>query len=543
MALLGDGLLNGSPFYGGFELTDTKVEAPTGLMTFAKLLPSLSTAGDTTTTTKKGTKEKEDETKSNKLYIAGTKGTRNTLKTEFDNVESDIQTTLAQMQGQFDKTKNPTEEQALKSISALGLDSQLRSLIAKKNQLLTTVSEANQDLQQAKSIDALYEKDIDAKQEIAVAPTGVKGVYLPIDVDEKGKPITYGKAIDKLFEADNTVVDNETGMVGVKSPEYSVYGMGVKQKGALTSKVEGELKNAAPNLTGIDGEKLDEVTGFIKGWSDKNNYDQLLNAATNMKSKLNEAEQADLSAKTIRFNIDNPENTLYSDEEKASITKSYNDKANMTEKDILNIANASDKYLASYVRKELPTYQKKETGETLEKGLYGSGKYGETVTIPGEVLTFPIDEDGTGNVTYKKSTSFDATAATSTGALLMTVARDTPAWNPLTGEKVTLPAAGEYFINRYEEVEGKNFKYKPYVVISSGGSNPILYRIPATQNAMSKLKSAKVKFDKSNLFAEYQENDPKSTTATKPKTTTTTKTAKGEKDTRPVVKIEWKDKK
>jgi hypothetical protein len=47
MALLGDGLLNGSPFYGGFELTDTKVEAPTGLMTFAKLLPSLSTAGAT----------------------------------------------------------------------------------------------------------------------------------------------------------------------------------------------------------------------------------------------------------------------------------------------------------------------------------------------------------------------------------------------------------------------------------------------------------------------------------------------------------------
>ena len=64
------------------------------------------------------------------------------------------------MQGQFDKTKNPTEEQALKSISALGLDSQLRSLIAKKNQLLTTVSEANQDLQQANSIDALYEKDM-----------------------------------------------------------------------------------------------------------------------------------------------------------------------------------------------------------------------------------------------------------------------------------------------------------------------------------------------------------------------------------------------
>ena len=535
MALLGDGLLNGSPFYGGFELTDTKVEAPTGLMTFAKLLPSLSTAGATTTTTKKGTKEKEDETKSNKLYIAGTKGTRNTLKTEFDNVEADIQTTLAQMQGQFDKTKNPTEEQALKSISALGLDSQLRSLIAKKNQLLTNISSANEDLQQANSINSLYEKDIDAKQEIAVAPTGVNGVYLPIDVDENGKPITYGKAISKLLEADNTIIDEETGKVSVKSPEYSVYGMGVKQKGALPAKVDDIFKNASANLTGADSEKLDEVTGFIKGWSSKDNYAQLLNASKNMKSKLEEAEQADLSAKTLKFNIDNPDNTLYSDEEKASITKSYKDKANMTEQDILNISNATDKYLASYLRKELPTYQKKQTALKLEKGLYGSGKYEETVTIPGEVLTFPIDEDGTGNVTYKKSTSFDATAATSTGALLMTVARDTPAWNPLTGEKVTLPAAGEYFINRYEEVEGKNFKYKPYVVISSGGSTPILYRIPATQNAMSKLKSAKVKFDKSNLFAEYQENEPKSTTATKPKTTTTTKTAKGEKDTRPVI--------
>ena len=536
MALLGDGLLNGSPFYGGFELTDTKVEAPTGLMTFAELLPSLSTAGDTTTTTKKGTKEKEDETKSNKLYIAGTKGTRNTLKTEFDNVEADIQTTLAQMQGQFDKTKNPTEEQALKSISALGLDSQLRSLIAKKNQLLTTVSEANQDLQQAKSIDALYEKDIDAKQEIAVAPTGVKGVYLPIDVDEKGKPITYGKAIDKLFEADNTVVDNETGMVGVKSPEYSVYGMGVKQKGALTSKVEGELKNAAPNLTGIDSEKLDEVTGFIKGWSDKNNYAQLLNAATNMKSKLNEAEQADLSAKTIRFNIDNPENTLYSDEEKASITKSYNDKANMTKKDILNIANASDKYLASYVRKELPTYQKKQTVSTLEKGLYGSGKYEETIDIPSETYTFYIQEYGDEDVTMKRSKSFDITKSET--SIPMTIAKGTEGWDTQTGKRIKDIPAGEYWINRYDEVEGKNNMVKPYVVVVSKDDASKVYRIDATQNAMSPLKSAKkVNFLNSNIFGKYENKEIKGTTTTSanPKTTTTTKTSKGVKDTRPVI--------
>ena len=536
MALLGDGLLNGSPFYGGFELTDTKVEAPTGLMTFAELLPSLSTAGDTTTTTKKGTKEKEDETKSNKLYIAGTKGTRNTLKTEFDNVEADIQTTLAQMQGQFDKTKNPTEEQALKSISALGLDTKLRSLIAKKNALMTTVSEANQDLQQAKSIDALYEKDIDAKQEIAVAPTGVKGVYLPIDVDEKGKPITYGKAIDKLFEADNTVVDNETGMVGVKSPEYSVYGMGVKQKGALTSKVEGELKNAAPNLTGIDSEKLDEVTGFIKGWSDKNNYAQLLNAATNMKSKLNEAEQADLSAKTIRFNIDNPENTLYSDEEKASITKSYNDKANMTKKDILNIANASDKYLASYVRKELPTYQKKETGSTLEKGLYGSGKYEETIDIPSETYTFYIQEYGDEDVTMKRSKSFDITKSET--SIPMTIAKGTEGWDTQTGKRIKDIPAGEYWINRYDEVEGKNNMVKPYVVVVSKDDASKVYRIDATQNAMSPLKSAKkVNFLNSNIFGKYENKEIKGTTTTSanPKTTTTTKTSKGVKDTRPVI--------
>jgi len=519
MALLGDGLLNGSPFYGGFELTDTKVEAPTGLMTFAKLLPSLSTAGDTTTTTKKGTKEKEDETKSNKLYIAGTKGTRNTLKTEFDNVEADIQTTLAQMQGQFDKTKNPTEEQALKSISALGLDTKLRSLIAKKNALMTTVSEANQDLQQAKSIDNLYEKDIDAKQEIAVAPTGVKGVYLPIDVDEKGKPITYGKAIDKLFEADNTVIDNETGMVGIKSPEYSVYGMGVKQKGALTSKVEGELKNAAPNLTGIDSEKLDEVTGFIKGWSNKNNYDQLLNAATNMKSKLNEAEQADLSAKTIRFNIDNPENTLYSDEEKASITKSYNDKANMTEKDILNIANASDKYLASYVRKELPTYQKKETGETLEKGLYGSGKYGETIDIPSETYTFYIQEYGDEDVTMKRSKSFDITKSET--SIPMTIAKGTEGWDTQTGKRIKDIPAGEYWINRYDEVEGKNNMIKPYVTIVSKDDASKVYRIDATQNAMSPLKGAKkVNFLNSNIFGKYVNTEIKGTTTPKTKTKT-----------------------
>ena len=65
------------------------------------------------------------------------------------------------------------------STNRCALDSQLRSLIAKKNQLLTNISSANEDLQQANSINSLYEKDIDAKQEIAVAPTGVKGVYLP----------------------------------------------------------------------------------------------------------------------------------------------------------------------------------------------------------------------------------------------------------------------------------------------------------------------------------------------------------------------------
>ena len=517
MALLGDGLLNGSPFYGGFELTDTKVEAPTGLMTFAKLLPSLSTAGATTTTTKKGTKE--DETKSNKLYIAGTKGTRNTLKNEFDNVEADIQTTLAQMQGQFDKTKNPTEEQALKSISALGLDSQLRSLIAKKNQLLTNISSANEDLQQANSINSLYEKDIDAKQEIAVAPTGVKGVYLPIDIDENGKPITYGKAISKLLEADNTIIDEETGKVSVKSPEYSVYGMGVKQKGALTSKVEGELKNAAPNLTGIDSEKLDEVTGFIKGWSSKDNYDQLLNAAENMKSKLEEAEQADLSAKTIRFNIDNPENTLYSDEEKASITKSYKDKANMTEKDILNIANATDKYLASYVRKELPTYQNKQTALTLEKGLYGSGKYAETIDIPSETYTFDIQEYGDEDVTMKRSKSWDITKSET--SISMTIARASEAWDTQTNKRINIPA-GEYWINRYDEVEGKNNMIKPYVTVVSKDDASKVYRIDATQNAMSSLKGAKeVRFTGSNLFGEYKNEEIKG--------------KKKEKDTRPVM--------
>ena len=500
MALLGDGLLNGSPFYGGFELTDTKVEAPTGLMTFAKLLPSLSTAGDT----KKGTKEKEDETKSNKLYIAGTKGTRNTLKTEFDNVESDIQTTLAQMQGQFDKTKNPTEEQALKSISALGLDSQLRSLIAKKNQLLTNISSANEDLQQANSINALYEKDIDAKQEFAVAPTGVKGVYLPIDVDENGKPITYGKAISKLLEADNTIIDEETGKVSVKSPEYSVYGMGVKQKGALTKKIDDVMTNAAKNKTGEAGETLDEVTGFIKGWDTTDNYDQLLNAATNMKSKLNEAEQADLSAKTIRFNIDNPENTLYSDEEKASITKSYKDKANMTEKDILNIANATDKYLASYVREELPTYRNKETKSTMEKGLYGSGKFAETVTIKPEINFFKINENGT--PVYKDANSWNTSGLTGEKAISITIARETDAFNTITGEKIKIPE-GDYWISQYEEVKGKGEKYKPYVVVMSQNDNTKQYRIQATRNAFSSLRTAKIKFDESNINEEYRRYD------------------------------------
>ena len=517
MALLGDGLLNGSPFYGGFELTDTKVEAPTGLMTFAKLLPSLSKAGDTTTTTKKGTKEKEDETKSNKLYIAGTKGTRNTLKTEFDNVEADIQTTLAQMKGQFDKTKNPTEEQALKSISALGLDSQLRSLIAKKNQLLTNISSANEDLQQANSINSLYEKDIDAKQEIAVAPTGVKGVYLPIDVDENGKPITYGKAISKLLEADNTIIDEETGKVSVKSPEYSVYGMGVKQKGALPSKVDDIFKNASANLTGADSEKLDEVTGFIKGWSSKDNYAQLLNASKNMKSKLGEAEQADLSARTLKFNIDNPDNTLFSDEEKASITKSYKDKANMTEKDILNIANATDKYLASYVRKELPTYQKKQTASTLEKGLYGSGKYEETIDIPSETYTFYIQELGDEDVTMKRSKSFDITKSET--SIPMTIAKGTEAWDTQTGKRIKDIPAGEYWINRYDEVEGKNNMIKPYVTIVSKDDASKVYRIDATQNAMSSLKGAKkVRFIGSNLFGKYKNKEIKGTTTPKTKT-------------------------
>ena len=522
MALLGDGLLNGSPFYGGFELTDTKVEAPTGLMTFAKLLPSLSTAGATTTTTKKGTKE--DETKSNKLYIAGTKGTRNTLKNEFDNVEADIQTTLAQMQGQFDKTKNPTEEQALKSISALGLDSQLRSLIAKKNQLLTNISSANEDLQQAKSINSLYEKDIDAKQEIAVAPTGVNGVYLPIDVDENGKPITYGKAISKLLEADNTIIDEETGKVSVKSPEYSVYGMGVKQKGALPAKVDDIFKNASANITGAYSDKLDEVTGFIKGWSSKDNYDQLLNASKNMKSKLGEAEQADLSVRTLKFNIDNPDNTLFSDEEKASITKSYKDKANMTEQDILNISNATDKYLVSYLRKELPTYQQKQTAETLEKGLYGSGKYAETIDIPSETYTFDIQEYGDEDVTMKRSKSWDITKSET--SISMTIARATEAWDTQTGKRINIPA-GEYWINRYDEVEGKNNMIKPYVTVVSKDDASKVYRIHATQNAMSSLKGAKeVRFTGSNLFGRYVGKEIKGTTTT---------------DKRPVIKMPWED--
>ena len=71
---------------------------------------------------------------------------------------------------------------------------------------------------------------------------------------------------------------------------------------------------------------------------------------------------------------------------------------------------------------------------------------------------------------------------------------------------------------------------KPYVTIVSKDDASKVYRIDATQNAMSPLKGAKkVNFLNSNIFGKYVGKEIKGTTK--------------EKDTRPVVKIEWKDKK
>ena len=499
MALFGDGLLNGSPFYGGYEFSETKLAEPTGLVTFANLFSKLPQSTSTT-------KDKDTDTDGNidykKTYVTGTKGTRTTLKNKLDDVETDIQNVLVQMRSQFDKTKNPTPEQALKTISSLGYDKELRSLMAKKNNLISNISSANQDLQEVNAIDKLYVKDIQAKQELAVAP--ISGIYVPIGSDDKGNPLTYGKSIDKLKEADNVVEDPETGTVSIKSPEYSVYGMGVKQAGALSKKIDDVMTNAAKNKTGAAGETLDEVTGFIKGWDTTDNYNQLLNASANMKSKLAEEHLADLSARTFKYNLDNPNNILFDDVEKAAMTKALKDRDNLTKEELTSISKAQDKYLASYVRKELPTYRNKETVETLEKGLYGSGKFAETVTIKPEINFFKINENGT--PVYKDAYSWNTSGLTGEKAISITIARETDAFNTITGEKIKIPE-GDYWISQYEEVKGKGEKYKPYVVVMSQNDNTKQYRIQATRNAFSSLRTAKIEFDESNINEEYRRYD------------------------------------
>ena len=112
----------------------------------------------------------------------------------------------------------------------------------------------------------------------------------------------------------------------------------------------------------------------------------------------------------------------------------------------------------------------------------------------------------------------------------MTIAKGTEAWDTQTGKRIKDIPAGEYWINRYDEVEGKNNMIKPYVTIVSKDDASKVYRIDAAQNAMSSLKGSKeVRFTGSNLFGKYKNEEIKGT--------------KKEKDTRPVVKIEWKDKK
>jgi len=500
MALFGDGLSNGSPFYGGYEFSETKLAEPTGLVTFANLFSKLPQS--TSTTKDKDTDGKRDY---KKTYVTGTKGTRATLKTKLDDVETDIQNVLVQMRSQFDKTKNPTPDQALKTISSLGYDKELRSLMAKKDNLISNISNANQDLQGVNAIDKLYDNDIQAKQEFAVAP--ISGIYVPIGSDDKGNPLTYGKSIDKLKEADNVVEDPETGTVSIKSPEYSVYGMGVKQAGALSKKIDDVMTNAAKNKTGVAGETLDEVTGFIKGWDTTDNYNQLLNAAANMKGKLAEEHLADLSARTFKYNLDNPNNILFDDVEKAAMTKALKERDNLTKEELTSISKAQDKYLASYVRKELPTYRNKETKSTMEKGLYGSGKFGETFDVKPEYSDFLLNEGKT--TVRKKVQSWDISGLTGDKAVKVSIARDTPLYNVITGEreKEIEKKGGDYYISRYEEVEGKNKKVEPYVVITDSDGN--IYRAKAGRIAFSSLKTSKVNFLNSNINEQYQIHDIK----------------------------------
>ena len=62
---------------------------------------------------------------------------------------------------------------------------------------------------------------------------------------------------------------------------------------------------------------------------------------------------------------------------------------------------------------------------------------------------------------------------------------------------------------------------KPYVTIVSKDDASKVYRIDATQNAMSSLKGAKnISFTGSNLFGKYKNKEIKGTTTPKTKTKT-----------------------
>jgi hypothetical protein len=398
MALLGNGINNGSPFYAGYEYQAPNLVKPTGLLTAASFMGKGVAAASTDEKTKK-----EDI---DKTVVAGTLGTSKDLTALLNNTDASITQLKAQMRSKMANSKYSGNEM----IAEVKDEAQtLTSLYDQKHKLEAQLPAANTDLMR---FNDSYEAHRTKGALGLPAMELVDGVYMPVGVNDKTKDLaTYEDAFAAKNEESHLAATKDvyggisfginTGTYYNTPDQKDKFGIEVA---AAYNNAKGTInKSKWENPVGLNLTNPDKNTSayLIQSGYYNDNNDAMQNVVKTLYEGLSSDARADIAAKMSYDvfhgvkdgNVDMKTGLVGSDgkailepEQVVSINKIVNKTGTITDADKLNYKHGLLNYATAKIQGQLPSYLVKESDDGTK--LSDSG-----VTKDKRIQTAIIDEN------------------------------------------------------------------------------------------------------------------------------------------------------
>ena len=459
MALLGNGIENGSPFYAGYTYQAPNVTAPTGLIDAAAFVGkgydvgAGAGASATSETTKKG----KDEV----TLVPGLLATSKDIKDELDDVDASMAAVKAKMSTKLIGHNNPNEYGSI--VKEEG--QQLSQLYAKRSQLQSLLEPSNTEVSRYNETYKSYaDKTNDSLGETAVMPAG-DGTFVSAG---KGKLTDYSKFFNDI---------NNTSSLKKSTDVYNATNYSIQpndlpntptQKGAFikqSTKLFGDAKENVnktkwenPN---IDMNNVDQLTGAyaIYSGAKSSNIDALKSAANIMYENLDNDAKADITAQMLNAVSQDGDMTkgLISSTNKKVIlspeqVKAVKNQIKGDSYDKSEYKQAIANYAAARITDQIPTYTKTETeneSSVSDAGVTAAGRAKApiilkpekaNITLASKKLKEATDKDG--KVIPNTWITKDGKTTTDNTKADLVVSRVMPLGGGEEGETYTIPKTG-----------------------------------------------------------------------------------------------------